>query len=371
VTRVLVEAAHARIDRVEGPLKGHHHQTYAVPVDAASPLAGEFRWLKLREPREVRWYDMRQFAAEEQVTEQLHGRLPRIPRVLRMAVGAGRLGTVTLAEFIEGTTLDRLPVRGRPVPERFLRQLAELFAALGAVEVGPFLGRARAECECGGAGPGERDSSGFLRQLVHFTVRHVYEGEPGPGLPETGGLFRELGVAGGAVEEWAARAPRLTAREPRLLHGDLHRRNLVVDRRGALWPIDWDLALVGDPLYELATHLHLMDYPVDQEAEVVRRWREAVGPGASRGTAADLPHYLDFKRLQSVCTDVVRGAARVAEAAARAGHGAEVPGGELRRAAAGVRKALAGARGVLGLEKVPPLVAVEAAFEAWWRRRRG
>lgn len=362
MTAVLATAASARIDLVEGPLKGHHHQTYAVPVDAASPLAGEFRWLKLREPREVRWYDMRQFASEEQVTEELHGWLPHIPRVLRLQLGAGAADGVTLAEFIEGATLDRLPVRGRRVPERFTGQLAELFAALGAVGVERFLKRADPECPCAEAEPADRDSTGFLRQLVHFTVKHVYEPAPGAGLPDTAGLFEKLGVPAGTLAGWQERVPALTPREPRLLHGDLHRRNLVVDRWGALWPIDWDLALVGDPLYELATHLHLMGYPMGQQTEVARRWRDAVGAGASRGMEADLGHYLDFKRLQSVCTDVIRGAARVAEAGGR--------GGELRRAAAGARKALAGARRLLGLGKVPTLVAVEAAFEAWWRDGR-
>lgn len=367
--RVLEEVGQVQADLVEGPLKGHHHQTYAVPVDPASPLAGEFRRLKLREPREVRWYDMRAFDSEELVTEELHGRLPHVPRVLRTALGAS---TVTLTEFIEGTTLDRLPSNAPHLPERFLRQLAELFAALAAVDVGPFLAHARPECACAESAPGERDSRGFLRQLAHFTVAHIYLADTA--RPETAALFRELGVREETLRALPDRWPGLTPRPPRLLHADLHRKNLVVDRRGALWPIDWDLALVGDPLYELATHLHLMGYRPDQEADVVRRWSAAVGPAAARGLTADLPHYRDFKRLQSVCTDVIRGTARVAEAAARGGPGAPVPAGALRRAAAGARAALAGARELLGLEKVPPLVAVEAAYEAWaagWRRREG
>lgn len=379
---VAAHAAQVGAGRVEGPLKGHHHQTYAVPVDPASPLAGEFRWLKLREPREVRWYDMRLFTSEELVIEELYGRLPHIPRVVRMSAdpdagpdadpNAGPdvhtgadAGIVTLSEFIEGTTLDRLPAAARHLPERFLAQLAELFAALAAVDVGPLLARALPECGCAEGEPGERDSRGFLRQLAHFTVAHIYRGESG--LPDTARLFHDLGVRDEILAGLAHRVPELTPRPPRLLHADLHRKNLVVDRRGALWPIDWDLALVGDPLYELATHLHLMGYRPDQEREVVRRWRAAVGPAAARGAAADLGHYRDFKRLQSVCTDVIRGAARVAESAVRVGPGDALPAGAVRRAAAGARAALAGARGLLGLEKVPPLVAVEAAYEAWWR----
>lgn len=124
------------------------------------------------------------------------------------------------------------------------------------------------------------------------------------------------------------------ARRPSLLiHGDLHRENLIVDEDKALWTIDWELARIGDPLYELATHLHLMRYPEDQEREVIDRWKatvEAARKGATRGTDDDLPHYLAFKRVQSAHTDIMRaglrlallpdGSAELTEAAAEAAH---------------------------------------------------
>lgn len=95
---------------------------------------------------------------------------------------------------------------------------------------------------------------------------------------------------------------------------------------------------------------------------MIHRWQRAVGPVASRGLEADLPHYRDFKLVQSVCTDVIRGAARLAESPGDAGLRRDA---ELRRAAAAVRRALVAAREPLGMEKVLPVVAVEAAFAAW------
>ncbi|MFG1810955.1 phosphotransferase family protein [Streptomyces sp. NPDC049040] len=349
---VAAHTAPVGADRLEGPLKGYHHQTFAVRLDPGSPLAREFNWLKLREPRPgVFWYDMRYFPSEDLLMRRLQGRLPRVPRVVRYPA---RDGVLTFAEFIEGVTLDRLPAAAVRVPDRLLRQVEELFAAMAAVDTGPLIPEGRADCDCpaGAAPPGDRDAAGFLHELLHFTVVHIYL----PHRKRLGGLFEDLGVSDGTLTGLPDRAPGLTAREPRLLHGDLHRRNLVVDRWGALWTIDWELALIGDPLYDLATHLHLMDYLPDQELDMVRRWRRAVGEAAARGLEADLPHYRDFKRVQSVCTDVIRGAARLAEAPGRA---------QLRRAATAVHRALVAAREPLGMEKVLPAVAVEAAFEAW------
>ncbi|MGJ3560120.1 phosphotransferase family protein [Streptomyces sp. INA 01156] len=50
----------------------------------------------------------------------------------------------------------------------------------------------------------------------------------------------------------------MSHRKPSLLHGDLNPWNLV--RRGdafALTLIDWEMALVGDPLHDLVRHMHL------------------------------------------------------------------------------------------------------------------
>ncbi|CAG7616397.1 phosphotransferase family protein [Actinacidiphila bryophytorum] len=354
--RVGTHGAEVGVDRVEGPLKGHHHYSFAVRLDRGSPLAGDFTWLKLREPRPgIFWYDMRFFPSEDLLLEWVQGRLPHVPRVRRLRVLDGEL---TFAEFIEGVTLDRLPAAAERVPERVLEQVEELFAALAAVDPEPLLAGGQPSCDCADreSGSGARGATGFLPELLHFAVTHIYL----PHRPRLGGLFEDLGVSDRTLTGLPYRVPDLTPRAPRLLHGDLHRKNLVVDRWGSLWAIDWELALIGDPLYDLATHLHLMGYRPDQEGDVVRRWCRAVGPDAARGLEADLPHYRDFKRVQSVCTDVIRSAARLAEQPGSA---------SLRRVAAVVHRALLAAREPLDMEKVPPLVAVEAAFEAWLRSK--
>jgi hypothetical protein len=338
---------------VEGPLKGYHHYAFAVRLDLGSPLAGEFRWLRLREPRPgVFWYDMRPFPSEDGLLRRLYGRVPRIPRVAVLQFDGGAL---TVAAFIEGATLDRVPDAVGRVADRFLDQIEEIFQALAAIDAPPLPHSDPLDCGYQSAA-GCTESTAFLRKLVHFSTVHAYSGP----LRRMDDLLAELGVKADALSDFGRALPELTYRKPQLLHGDLHRKNFVVDRAGGLWTIDWELALFGDPLYDLATHLHLMGYQPDQERDIVLRWKRAVGAEASAGSDDDLSHYLTYKRLQSVYTDVVRGVARLQEAA-----GADR--GLLRNTAALARKALIAAQDPLGLERVPALAVIEAAFGNWVR----
>ncbi|MFF4039871.1 phosphotransferase family protein [Streptomyces sp. NPDC001816] len=66
---------------------------------------------------------------------------------------------------------------------------------------------------------------------------------------------------------------QVTSRAPALLHGDLNPWNLVRrDGRPALTVIDWEMALVGDPLYELVRHMHLTPTRPEIRDRMFRRW---------------------------------------------------------------------------------------------------
>lgn len=302
-------AASFGADRVEGPLGGHHHEAYAVRPDPASPAAREFQRLKLREPRPgVCWFDQRCFASEERLLEALAALdVPRIPRVLEVTGGVSVFG------FIEGRTLSAAYPAGTAVPEHCVRQLMDLFRALAGVDIAELKDLDRV-CGAPRTGGGT-DSTGFLRRLVEFTENSVRR----PREEAYGVLLKRLGVPDDLLTVLPERIGPLSPRPYRLLHGDLHRENLIVDPHDELWTIDWELARVGDPLYDLATHLHLMAYPEDQRELVAERWaavmERALPGGALAGWREDLPRYLVYKRVQSVFTDVVRGATSLLPAA--------------------------------------------------------
>ncbi|MBY8880940.1 phosphotransferase family protein [Actinacidiphila acidipaludis] len=354
-------------------------------------LAGQFPWLKLREPRDgVFWYDMRWFPSEEYVLRLLRDgfgdTFRHVPRVCEQRVQdeASPVRRIGLIQFIEGVTLDKVRSR-RPgrIADRYVRQIEELFGTLASVDAGSLVGHGSPAVEgCAGCDlaswPEQGGSTQFLGRLKHFTFNHAYEQR----RRDMDDLLADLGVPSDKLAAFAERRPELTDRPRKLLHGDLHKKNFVVDRAGVLWTIDWELALVGDPLYDLATHLHLMGYPSDQEADVISRWERAVGAEAAAGAREDLPHYRAFKRVQSLCTDVLRTVARLSTAAREDGEGmAEgapaghrsgdrpaAPVARLRGAAAVVRRALEAAQPHLEVDKTQPPAAVEMALQAFLQR---
>jgi Ser/Thr protein kinase RdoA (MazF antagonist) len=180
-------------------------------------------------------------------------------------------------------------------------------------------------------------------------------------LPQYKGLFADLGLGPDSFGHLRERVAGLQERPFQLLHADLHRENLIVDPDGKLWVIDWELATFGDPLYDLATHLYLMRYPSAQEWRMIQRWCqvvEEIRPGGSDGWAEDLPRLLDFKRAQSVFTDVIR----VSQSMDAAG---KPDSRRLRPAARKVWGVLKNAAGPLGLASVPGPLETEAALLRW------
>ena len=86
-------------------------------------------------------------------------------------------------------------------------------------------------------------------------------------------LARQLGLPdAGRLRQILARH-QVTDRRPILLHGDLNPWNLVRrDDAMALTIIDWEMAVVGDPLYDLVRHMHLTPTRPEIRDRMFRRW---------------------------------------------------------------------------------------------------
>lgn len=380
--RAAVELSRTGDRGVTGPLQGHHHEAYAIVLPPGNPLGEHYARGKLRVRREgLLWFDRRTFASEDEVLMALKGRVSRIPECVEFAEG------LFLQGFVEGRTLrhSRFGIHcfsGR-LSERHVGQLGQLFGEMAAVKHGELALEMLPE-DLSRPAVRDGDTSGFLGGLIDFTEYGVYESNIG----KFGSLFDGLGVSAASLKGLRERAGGLSPRPFSLVHGDLHRRNLIVDSKGDLWFIDWELAMIGDPLYDLATHLHLMNYPECDARRVKQVWREAVEaarPGASGGWERDLPHLLAFKQAQSVYTDVIRtavgllvGAGALAlVAGVGAGVGAAAVGsgrpGRLRlaRAARKVQRVLTAAKDALGLPAVPSRGRIREAYGEWLRERVG
>lgn len=130
----------------------------------------------------------------------------------------------------------------------------------------------------------------------------------------------------------------LTDRAPALLHGDLNPWNLVRGGRYLLTVIDWEMALVGDPLYDLVRHMHLTPTRPEIRDRMFRRWERNMPPEYSANWRLDWPVYRWIEIIRSAYVDLDRLAT---------GTGLDAP--NVRRAVDSYAETLAAATASLGL----------------------
>ncbi|MFI9413314.1 phosphotransferase [Nocardia gamkensis] len=194
-------------------------------------------------------------------------------------------------DYIDGDLLDRLAPRGVPVPAHVPPDVAALFAELRRIprELLPPI-----------ESDGDDDPAGFARRLSAVTARVHRESSA-----EFGELYRRLGVPDRPLERIVASWDTLEARPFRMVHADVHRKNMIV-RNGRVVFLDWEFALYGDPVYDVATHLHKMGYLPQEQDAFLAEWIAAEPEAATGEWRRDLQTYLDHERVKSVIVDAVR-----------------------------------------------------------------
>ncbi|MEV3992808.1 aminoglycoside phosphotransferase family protein [Streptomyces sp. NPDC049837] len=195
--------------------------------------------------------------------------------------------------FIEGRVLDSFCPRGSAVPAHVMTDVVALMDQLARIPAEKTPARPPDWPESG-------DSAGFGRLLAGLTRRiHTTH------LGEYGDVFAAFGIPAQPLAVVDALWDGLTSRPFVMLHADLHRKNMIVSD-AATWFLDWELALWGDPMYEIAIHFHKMDYPDEQRTEVLRQWRDRLPPQCTAGPHTDLDLYMAHERVKSAIVDTIR-----------------------------------------------------------------
>ncbi|MFI2437215.1 aminoglycoside phosphotransferase family protein [Streptomyces sp. NPDC018693] len=153
----------------------------------------------------------------------------------------------------------------------------------------------------------------------------------------------QLARALGLPDDWRLREilsrHRVSRRAPALLHGDLNPWNLV--RRSdelALTIIDWEMALIGDPLYDIVRHMHLTPTSPEIRNRMFRRWETKLPPAYTENWAEDCRVYRWIEIVRSAYIDLDR---------LVTGAGLDAP--NVRRAVDSYARTLAAATASLGL----------------------
>lgn len=236
---------------------------------------------------------------EHHVLQAVAPYVSHIPHVLHNSAAPA----FQVHEYIPGDLLDDHSPRGIPVPSFVLGDVVALFGQLATVPLD-----ALPSLPVGW--PADADSASFASQLsalsegVWHRFRDEYER-----------VYAALGVPSDPFAPVLRGWTRLSARPFRLLHCDVHRKNIIINREKATF-LDWELALWGDPVYDLAVHLHKMAYQDHERQVVVHGWHETLPGELTRGWDTDIQTYLVHERIKSVVVDTVRYAKIIAEGSA-------------------------------------------------------
>lgn len=194
-------------------------------------------------------------------------------------------------EFIPGDLLNDVAPRGIPVPPHVLDDIVRLFTQLTRVPRLP---------DIPASWPAGPDTTAFARRLSDLTQR-VYD----TFSAEYADLFTALEIPAAPLalvdDLWRG----LTPRPFTCVHADVHRRNMIVDR-GTTTFLDWELTLWGDPVYDLAVHIHKMGYLPGERDTLITRWHAAMPSDYTTGWQPDLDAYLTHERIKSAIVDSVR-----------------------------------------------------------------
>jgi aminoglycoside phosphotransferase (APT) family kinase protein len=213
----------------------------------------------------------------------------QVPRLLHVSEDP----PFQIHEFVEGRQLNQLAPRGRPVPATVIPDVLALFGQLAGVTADrlPTLP----------AGwPDDGQCSDFARLLSDAT-QQIYD----ENHDTFGGLFRALGIPEYPLVSVTAAWSALIPRPFRLIHADLHRQNMLLSSRGVVF-LDWELALWGDPVYDLAVHVSKMTYLDNELRALLTGWEARAGSSTGRCWRDDLTAYLRHEWVKAAIVDTLR-----------------------------------------------------------------
>ncbi|MGH4027223.1 MAG: phosphotransferase family protein [Pseudonocardiaceae bacterium] len=222
-------------------------------------------------------------------------RVERVPRLLHVSADP----PFQIHEFISGDQLNEFAPRGSRVPSTVIPDVLGLFdqlAGFRAADLPPLPGDWPEDGNCAAFG-----------HLVSAATQRIYDDN----RERFGGLLRALGIPDDPLAPVLAAWPALTSRQFRVLHADVHRRNIVLSSRGAVF-LDWELALWGDPLYDLAVHINKMTYLDDELRTLLSGWAARADPVTD--WSADLTAYLRHERVKSAIVHSIRYSKEIAAA---------------------------------------------------------
>ena len=235
----------------------------------------------VRRPLPHRWdIPARQFD-ERTVLQFLGTTSIAAPRVL------GEHDDGFVIEFIDGVLLDQVAPSTQPVAHELIDMLAQVLRALHQVdyrELGTPFGDGVAT-----------DTQAFAHRLVDSVERFLNWCAPWSTPTQAA-----YGIPQEPLAALRAIADHMTPRLAALLHVDVHRRNAIVRGDGALALIDWEFALIGDPVFDLARHVLMMEYTAHEREVFLQAYAPHTPPMCIDRLRQQLDGYIAIEIVKEV-----------------------------------------------------------------------
>jgi aminoglycoside phosphotransferase (APT) family kinase protein len=229
---------------------------------------------------------------EAQVLEYIAHANFDAPRLLHISKAQG----FAVHSWVPGETLNDLFPDDHPMPDWISNQLAGQMAMFHKIDPTPLA----PACRDLATSP---DTRGFF--LAHYEFDcEVYRRL----LPTMASLYRRLGIPDAPFRGLDKLADRIRPRQFVICHSDVHRNNILLrTEEQDLTIVDWELVLVGDPIYDIAAHFHKMRYRPDQESLFIHRYVAASDGRLDVVTVRrEVDLYLKLERVKSAVIDAFR-----------------------------------------------------------------
>jgi aminoglycoside phosphotransferase (APT) family kinase protein len=196
-------------------------------------------------------------------------------------------------EYVEGQVVNAVWPRGERLPARIVPAVVDLLRQLQRVP--------REELPAVADWPVDCDTPAFGRALSD-TTEGVYQRF----RRRYWRALREFQVPADPLRGVRERWPSMSARPFCMIHCDIHRKNMILTPDDRVVFLDWELALWGDPLYDLAVHIGKMGYQEDERERVVDEWLRVMPPPATSGWSEDLATYLTHEQVKDALVGFIR-----------------------------------------------------------------
>lgn len=197
-------------------------------------------------------------------------------------------------EFLQGDVLNDTHPRGTLVPGHFIDDVVRLKNALWQMDYSSLT-----KCFPKDWPTGD-DVAGFYKQEENM-VRKVYNRFKDSYKK----LYEAFGMPSDPFEYTSELGMLLTRRPLVLGHCDIHRKNVII-KDGVSWFLDWEKALITDPVYDVAVHIHKMYYTPDEQMRFLNEIKLTVPAHFINGMDKDVERHLILQRVKSLIIDTVR-----------------------------------------------------------------